>query len=156
MAFGTTNRAIVWRSNVKGYVVKKIIFTLALLLLSTTTHAANWVIINQSTKTGITHYVDVDSIERNLGLVEMWRIFEHKAPSLGKLNGKPLTSQKIRTEFDCPSHAMHQVSYTWHAGPLATGEVLKEMTLPGDWLIDQFDEFTLPLWKMACGDWEDK
>lgn len=136
--------------------MKNIIFTLTLMLLSTMACAENWVIINQSAKTGITQYVDIDSIERNLGLVEMWRIFEHKAPSLREVNKKPYTSQKIRTEFDCPSHAMHQVSYTWHTGALASGEVLKEVTLPGDWLIDQFDEFTLPLWKMACSDWEDK
>ena len=51
---------------------------------------------------------------------------------------------------------MHQVSYTWYAGSMASGEVLKEMALPDDWLIDQFDEFTLPLWKMACSDWEEK
>ena len=136
--------------------MKKISFTIVLLLLTTFAHADNWVIITQSTKTGVTQYVDVDSIERNLGLVEMWRIFEHKAPSLRKMNGKPLTSQKIRTEFDCPSRAMREVSYAWYAGPMATGERVKEMTIPDSWLIDQFDEFTLPLWKMACSDWEEK
>ncbi|MCE2871330.1 MAG: hypothetical protein LW714_07970 [Oxalobacteraceae bacterium] len=136
--------------------MKKIVFTLTLFLLSTMAHAENWVIITQSSKTGITQYVDIDSIERNLGLVELWRIVEYKAPSLREVNKKPYTSQKIRTEFDCPSRAMHQVSYTWYAGSMASGEVLKEMTLADDWLIDQFDEFTLPLWKMACSDWEEK
>jgi hypothetical protein len=136
--------------------VKKISLTIVLLVLTTLAHADNWVIITQSTKTGVTQYVDVDSIERNLGLVEMWRIFEHKPPSLRKANGKPLTSQKIRTEFDCPSRAMRQVSYTWYAGAMATGDIVNQMTIPDVWLIDQFDEFTLPLWKMACSDWEEK
>lgn len=136
--------------------MKKISLMIALLLLTTLTQAENWVIITQSSKTGMTQYVDVDSIERNLGLVEMWRIVEHKAPSLRKMNGKPLTSQKIRTEFDCPSRAMRQVSYTWYAGAMATGEIINQMTVPDIWLIDQFDEFTLPLWKMACSDWEEK
>jgi hypothetical protein len=136
--------------------VKKISVTIALLLLATLAHAENWVVITQSTKTGVTQYVDVDSIERNLGLIEMWRIFEHKPPSLRKMNGKPLTSKKIRTEFDCPSRAMRQVSYTWYAGAMATGDIVNQMTIPDVWLIDQFDEFTLPLWKMACSDWEEK
>lgn len=136
--------------------MKKISFTIVLLLLTTFAHADNWVIITQSTKTGVTQYVDVDTIERNLGLVEMWRIFEHKPPSLRKANGKPLTSQKIRTEFDCPSRAMRQVSYTWYAGSMASGDIVNQMTVPDVWLIDQFDEFTLPLWKMACSDWEEK
>ena len=136
--------------------MKKIIFAAALLSLTAHSHAENWVNITQSTKTGVTQYVDVDSIERNLGLVEMWRILEHKPPSLRKVNGKPYTSQKIRTEFDCPSRAMRQVSYTWHAGALATGEVLNQMTVPDVWFIDQFDELTLPLWKMACSDWGEK
>ena len=136
--------------------MKKISFTIVLLLLTTFAHADNWVIITQSTKTGVTQYVDVDSIERNLGLVEMWRIFEHKPPSLRQANGKPLTSQKIRTEFDCPSRAMRQVSYTWYAGSMASGDIVNQMTVPDVWLIDKFDEFTLPLWKMACSDWEEK
>ena len=136
--------------------MKKISVTIALLLLATLAHAENWVVITQSTKTGVTQYVDVDSIERNLGLIEMWRIFEHKPPSLRKMNGKPLTSQKIRTEFDCPSRAMREVSYTWYAGSMATGDIVNQMTIPDVWLIDQFDEFTLPLWKMACSDWEEK
>ncbi len=136
--------------------MKKISLTIVLLLLTTVAHADNWVIITQSTQTGVTQYVDVDSIERNLGLVELWRIFEHKPPSLRKVNGKPLTSQKIRTEFDCPSRAMRQVSYTWYTGAMATGEIVNQVTIPDVWLIDQFDEFTLPLWKMACSDWEEK
>jgi len=136
--------------------VKKISLSFVLLLLMTVAHADNWVIISQSAKTGITQYVDVDSIERNLGLVEMWRIFEHKPPSLRKMNSKLLTSQKIRTEFDCPSHAMRQVSYTWYSGTMASGDIVNQMTVPDVWLIDQFDEFTLPLWKMACSDWEEK
>ena len=39
---------------------------------------------------------------------------------------------------------------------MATGEIVNQMTVPDVWLIDQFDEFTLPLWKMACSDWEEK
>ena len=136
--------------------MKKISLKIVLLLLTTIAHAENWVVITQSTKTGVTQYVDVDSIERNLGLIELWRIFEHKPPALSKVNGKPLTSQKIRTEFDCPSRAMRQVSYTWYAGAMATGEIVNQVTIPDVWLIDQFDEFTLPLWKMACSDWEEK
>jgi hypothetical protein len=39
---------------------------------------------------------------------------------------------------------------------MATGEIVNQVTIPDVWLIDQFDEFTLPLWKMACSDWEEK
>lgn len=155
MALSTITAAFIWIKHIRSF-VKNTVFAIALLSLTGVSYAENWVSITQSTKTGITQYVDVDSIERNLGLVEMWRILEYKPPSLRRVNGKPYTSQKIRTEFDCPSRAMRQASTSWHAGTLASGEVLNQMTIPDVWLIDQFDELTLPLWKMACSDWEEK
>lgn len=134
--------------------MKKILFMAVLVLSSSFAQAENWVVITKSPDGGVTQYLDLDSVEHYSGLVEMWRIFEYKAPYLRQVNRKSYTSQKVHTAFDCTGRAMRQISFTWNEGSMGTGEVLYEVKEPDVWLIDQFDEFTLPLWEIACGDWE--
>lgn len=123
-------------------------------LLSFGAHAANWVEISSNADGGVKQYLDIDRIERNLGLVELWRVFDYQPPYQRQIDRKPYASQLVRTEIDCPSRAMRQVSLAWHAGPMGKGEVLQEVNEPNVWEIDSFDEFTRPLWKIACGEFD--
>lgn len=134
--------------------MKKIILTSALALLCSTGHTENWVKITQSPDGSVTQHLDMDSIENNAGLVDMHHVLEFKAAKLRRVNGKPYTSQKIHTEIDCSTRAMRKVSTTWTAGSLGKGEVLQEDKPQAVWLINQFDELTQPLWKIACAEWE--
>lgn len=123
-------------------------------LLSCGAQAANWVEISSNADGGVKQYLDIDRIERNLGLVELWRVFDYKAPYQRQVDRKPYASQLVHTEFDCPSRAMRQVYLAWHAGPMGEGEVLQEVKEADVWAIDSFDEFTRPLWKIACGEFD--
>jgi hypothetical protein len=123
-------------------------------LLSFGAHAANWVEISSNADGGVKQYLDIDRIERNLGLVELWRVFDYQSPYQRQVDGKPYASQLVHTEIDCPSRAMRQVSFAWYAGPMGKGEALQEVNEPNTWEIDSFDEFTRPLWKIACGEFD--
>jgi len=112
-------------------------------------HAENWVEITSSPDGGVKQYLDIDSIERNLGSVVLWRVFDYQPPYMRRVNGNPYRSQRVQTEFDCDSRAMRQKYVAWHGEPMGKGPVFNEDSAI-EWEIDAFDEFTLPLWKMAC------
>lgn len=112
-------------------------------------HAENWVEITSSPDGGVKQYLDVDSIERNLGSVVLWRVFDYQPPYMRRVNGKSYRSQRVQTEFDCDSRAMRQKYFAWHGEPMGKGSLYYEGSAT-EWEIDSFDEFTLPLWKMAC------
>ncbi len=120
-----------------------------IILTTLPAQAENWVEITSSPDGGVKQYLDIDSIERNLGSVVMWRVFEYQSPYMRRVNQKAYKSQRIQTEFDCQSRAMRQVYFAWHGGSLGKGELHHEGS-SAEWEIDSFDEFTEPLWKMAC------
>lgn len=123
-------------------------------LLTCGAQAANWVEISSNADGGVKQYLDIDRIERNLGHVELWRVFDYQPPYQRKVERKPAASQVVHTEFDCPSRAMRQVSHAWHAGPMGQGEILQEEDIADAWEIDSFDEFTHPIWKIVCGEFD--
>ncbi len=118
-------------------------------LTTLSAQAENWVEITSSPDGGVKQYLDIDSIERNLGSVVMWRVFEYQSPYMRQANQKAYKSQRIQTEFDCQSRAMRQVYFAWHEGSLGKGKMHAEGS-SAEWEIDSFNEFTEPLWKMAC------
>ncbi len=130
--------------------MKKPICALALLALSGLLHAEQLIVTWKSPDGGVTQSLDIDAIERNGDLVEMWRVFDYKAPYLRYVNKKPYTSQRVHTEFDCESMALRQLSYSWHADGAGKGELLSENTEPELWEFGNTDPFIAPLWKIAC------
>jgi hypothetical protein len=132
--------------------VKKFAFLITTALLAITTltaQAENWVEITSSPDGGVKQYLDVDSIERHLGTVVLWRVFDYQPPYMRRVNGKAYRSQRVQTEFECDSRAMRQKYFAWHDEPMGKGPIHHEDSAI-EWEIDSFDEFTLPLWKMAC------
>lgn len=117
-------------------------------LMCTGAHAEQWVEVG-SRADGVAQYLDLDSIERNLGLVEMDRVIDYPAQQQ-TTGGRRFASQRIHTEFDCSSRAMRQARVEWHADRKGTGTLVEENRVPDDWTIDQFDDFTAPLWQVAC------
>ncbi len=118
-------------------------------MLSTSALAENWVEISTSTDKTIKQYLDVDSIDRNLGSVEMHRLLDYPPNQARAIDGKAYSSQRSHLEFDCAARSMRQMTVTWFTQPIGKGESLKA-EVDTDWRIDSFDEFTLPLWRIAC------
>lgn len=129
--------------------LKNFLCLIVLSLFSWSAHAENWVEITSSPDGGVKQYLDIDSIERNLGSVVMWRVFEYQSPYMRRVNRKEYKSQKIQTEFDCQSKAMRQVYFAWHQASMGGGEILHQGSSI-EWEIDSLNEFTEPLWKIAC------
>lgn len=127
--------------------VKHIAVLIALAALSGTALAENWVEISTSADKKIKQYLDIDSIDRNLGSVEVHRLLDY--PQAREINGKRYASQRSHLEFDCAARSMRQIQLDWYAAPMGKGETLAGES-DSDWQIDSFDEFTLPLWKIAC------
>lgn len=117
-------------------------------LLCNGAHAEQWVEVG-SRADGVAQYLDLDSIERNLGLVELDRMIDYPVQQQ-TAGGKGFASQRIRTEFECGNRAMRQVRVQWLAGRKGAGALVDESSVPDDWAIDQFDAFTGPLWQIAC------
>jgi len=133
-------------------VLKKFLYLMVAAITSLTmlsVKAENWVEITSSPDGGIKQYVDADSIERNLGLASMWRVFEYQSPYMRLVDGKAYKSQRIQTEIDCDTRAMRQVYFAWHEEAFGKGKIHHQGS-SAEWEVDTFNEFTEPLWKMAC------
>ncbi len=122
---------------------------LAACALSGPALAENWIEIAASADGKVRQYLDIDSIERNLGSVEMWRVLDYAQKPAPEISGKAYASQRIHLEFDCAARSMRQSYVGWHAAPSGKGALLREGA-DSEWQIDAFDELTLPLWKIAC------
>lgn len=129
----------------------KSLCAIALTTLCGIAQAEQMVLITRSPDEGVAQYLDIDNVVRNGDLVEMWRVFDYKAPYVRKVNRKPYTSQRVLTEFDCESMALRQLQFSWHAEAMGKGETLYENTEPELWEFGNNDQFTGPLWKIACG-----
>jgi hypothetical protein len=130
--------------------MKKTVCAFTLLALSGLLHAEQLIVTWKSADSGVTHSLDIDNIDRNGDLVEMWRVIDYKAPYLRYVNQKPYTSQRVHTEFDCESMALRQLSYSWHEEAGGKGELLSEIKEADQWEFGNQDEFITPLWKIAC------
>ncbi len=129
--------------------------TLAIaVLVASAAHSANWVEISSHADGGIRQYLDPDSMERHLGSVELLRVIDYQPGHQRKAGNQPYASQLVRTEFDCPSRAVRQISVAAHAGQMAMGALVQEVKEPSLWEIDSFDEFIVPLWTIACPGFE--
>lgn len=134
--------------------MKQITMLVCASLIASATHATNWVEISSSADGGIRQYLDLDSIERNLGLVELRRVVDYAPAQRRNADAGTYASEVVHMEFDCPSRAMRQVALSWHAAQMGEGALVKELKEPSLWEIDSFDELTLPIWKIACAEFE--
>jgi len=128
--------------------IKRSLFlSLLLIFASAMTHADELVQIWQSPDKGVTHYLELGSIQRNSELVVMSRIVNYLPPYLRRINRRTYASQRIITEFDCKKMQLRQLSAHWHEGELGSGAILNR---PDIWELATHDVFTEPLWKIAC------
>lgn len=121
-----------------------------LIFASAMTHADELVQIWQSPDKGVTHYLELGSIQRNSELVVMSRIVNYLPPYLRHVNRRPYSSQRIITEFDCKKMQLRQLSAHWHEGEMGSGAILNQENQPDIWEAATPDAFTTPLWKIAC------
>ncbi len=132
--------------------MKHLLPLIAAALLSSTVHAENWVEVTGSQNGLIRQYVDIDGIDRNLGHVELSRMFSIDASKPAAVDAGHPASQRVTTEVDCAARALRDIHAVAYSQPMAQGDKLHDIPLSSEWAINPQDEFTQPLWQIACGE----
>lgn len=122
---------------------------IALLLLSSGSASAEWVLLIQTNQDGPNVYADPDSIRRKGELVEMWEMKDFKTVRtyLNYSYLSPLT----RSEYDCAKEGFRVLSLTWFLGNMGTGEVVNsESTQSYELMPFSRGSYAEVLWTYAC------
>lgn len=122
---------------------------LTLLLLSTEPVLAEWVLTSGDDESGLTVYVEPDSIRRKGNLVKMWQLYDYK--TVQTVAGDSLLSIKRYNEFDCTEKRTRMLAYTWFSGNMASGKVVYSTPDEQQWEPVVPRTINRTLWNVACG-----
>lgn len=128
--------------------MKKLLFTLTLLILSTDS-MAEWTKVHESEEQGgYTIYADLTSIGRPDGRVNMWTLIDYKVEQ--KDTGAYFLSKKIRRKYDCRGKHVKELSFKLYKWNMGRGELIRSYTQPQGWEKIQPDSADEVEWKVVC------
>lgn len=114
---------LIWCSSFVGLL-------LTFLLLRTAPVYAEWVLIVE-TPSGMTEYVDPDTIRRKGDMVKMWVLFDYKTAQTSA--GDSYFSSKSQMEIDCPEERFRILAFTWFSGNMGNGKVIYSNSDESKW-----------------------
>lgn len=130
--------------------MKKLLLTLALTFVSTST-MAEWTRLGESDKKGgYTAYADLASIRKAGDKAKMWTLFDYKV--VQKASGVEFLSEKTRREYDCKEKQMRILAYSLFGWNMESGELIRSYSQPQKWAAVQPGSIDEMEWKMACGE----
>jgi len=130
--------------------VKKLLLTLALTFVSTST-LAEWTRVGESDKKGgYTAYADLASARKVGDRAKMWALFDYKI--VQKVSGVEFLSEKIRREYDCKEKQMRILAYSLFGWNMESGELIRSYSQPQKWEAVQPGSIDEMEWKVACGE----
>ena len=121
---------------------------ITLLVLSSSSVYAEWVLTSGDDQAGLKVYVDPDSIRRKGNLAKMWQLYDYK--TVQTVAGDSLLSIKRYNEFDCTEERTRMLAYTWFSGNMATGKVVYSTPDEQQWEPVVLRTINRALWKVAC------
>lgn len=128
--------------------MKKLLFTLTLVFISTNT-MAEWIEIGESNnKGGYTAYADLTSIRKAGNKVKMWVLFDYKIEQ--KISGVVFLSEKIRREYDCEVEQMRVLAFSLFSWNMEKGDLIRSYSQPQKWEKIQPETMNETEWKVAC------
>jgi hypothetical protein len=95
---------------------------MTLLVLSSGPAYAEWVLVNGNDETGMTVYVDPDTIHHKEDLVKMWHLFDFE--TIQTIAGDSFLSSKSQHEYDCAEELDRLVAFTRFSGNMGSGMVV--------------------------------
>ena len=129
--------------------MRKVLFTL-LLLVANGSFAAEWqewIVTNHNES--ITIYADAATIRTNGGLARMWDMTDfEKGNVLG--GDKRSLSFKREQEYDCVGQRARILYISWHSGHMGEGQILGSDRGPGSWRPVLVGTVLERLWRTAC------
>jgi len=121
---------------------------ITLLVLSSGSVHAEWVLTSGNDDAGLTVYVDPDTIRRKGNLVKMWQLYDYK--TIQTVAGDSLLSIKRYNEYDCTEERTRMLAYTWFSGNMGSGKVVYSTPDEQQWEPVIPRSINRTLWKVAC------
>lgn len=121
---------------------------ITLLVLSSGPVYAGWELTSGDDETGLTVYVDPDTIRRKGSLVKMWQLYDYK--TVQTVAGDSLLSFKRYNEYDCAEARTRMLAYTWFSGNMGSGHVVYSAPDEQQWEPVVQGSINRALWRVAC------
>jgi len=121
---------------------------ITLLLLSNGLTYAEWVVTVQNDQTGVTIYVDSDTIRCKGNLVNVWELINYKA--IQTMAGTSYLSARVQREYDCAGDLQRTLALTKLSGNMGTGKVMFTNSDQHKWEPVDPGSICKRLWKVAC------
>lgn len=132
--------------------MKKLLFTLSLLFLSTTATMAmaEWTKVSETDQNGgYTVYADLTTKNRVKDEVKMWTLVDYKIEQ--EDTGIYFLSKKIRRKYDCLSKHVKILAFKLYSWNMGQGELVRAYSQPQKWEEIQPASIDEIEWKVACG-----
>jgi len=121
---------------------------ITLLVLGSRPVYAGWELTSGDDETGLTVYVDPDTILRKGSLVKMWQLYDYK--TVQTVAGDSLLSFKRYNEYDCAEARTRMLAYTWFSGNMGSGHVVYSTPDEQQWEPVVQGSINRALWRVAC------
>jgi hypothetical protein len=101
---------------------------------------------------GLAIYTDSSSFHKEGNIARMWNVYDYKTAQHGA-EGRMYSSQEEQVEFDCEEEQMRTLYFSYRAGNMGEGELIKSNSNSDNlkWDPIQPDSTGALLWKYACG-----
>lgn len=128
--------------------MKKLLFALTLILISTHT-MAEWTKIGESEEEGgYTAYADVDSARKSGDRVRMWILLDYKTEQ--RASGVNFSSKTIRRDYDCKGEHLRTLAFKLFSWNMEQGSLVRSYNQPRNWEMAQPESIDETAWKFAC------
>lgn len=81
--------------------------------------------LERDDRTGMTLYVDPDTIRRKGDRVTMWSLYDYK--TVQTMEGDSFLSRKVEGEYDCTEEIRRMIGVTVFSGNMGSGKVVYMM-----------------------------
>ena len=125
--------------------MKKLLVTLMLTLVSTST-MADWTAVSGDDE--ITGYADFTTIRKVGNKIKMWILSDYK--TLEEVDGDKFLSSKQLWEFDCKEEQQRIVANSTFSGNMGAGKVNYSTSDTGKWKPVAPGSIGKTYWKIAC------
>ena len=104
---------------------------LIVLMLSASSAWAEWTWVGEDPDTGLTAYIDYETMRRMGNLVEFWRLVDLKTTQ--KLLGVRFLSSKSQWQYDCLEEQEQGLAFTYFSKNMGKGVVVSSFSGLGKW-----------------------
>lgn len=122
----------------------KRLFIITLILLGGEPAYGGWVRIATDDQ-GMTAYVDLDTIQRKGGLVEMWALVD-----IETAKGNSFLSRKEHVVYDCSAERHRLLAGSWYSEHMGKGNVDAIDSHESKWNPVEPESIPHIFWKVAC------